>query len=72
MVAGEKHDGARRGGERVAGVKHDTVDESRHNMLCTACARGIGTMWTPKVMATARCDGEVFAWAKLQKRLRKD
>eukprot|EP00964_Phaeocystis_antarctica_P136031 scaffold100422_cov54-Phaeocystis_antarctica.AAC.1 len=53
VVAGVKHDGARRGGERVAGVKHDTVDESRHNMLCTACARGIGTMWTPKVMATA-------------------
>ena len=58
MVAGEKHDGTRRGKTVVVGVKHDTVDESMHNMLSTF--RDTGTMWTPKVMATARCDGVVF------------
>ena len=57
MVAGEKHDGTRRGKTVVVGVKHDTVDESMHNMLSTF--RGTGTMWT-LVMATARCDGVVF------------
>ena len=57
-MVGVKHDDARRA-KMVAGMRHDTDDESRNNMLSTAWVR-IATERHPPRALVAKFDSERY------------